>query len=190
MLDWKILAASVAALLVASTMLVGTSSAQNLGFDLNDFFKGIEDWLRSSPLGGLFQAPVASVYPVDIILETDHYEFRTGSDTNLTIDSINIINFNGDIISDFLEKTIVFSQSGTELDISMPLQNLSIDNIGIDKVFLENTRFVVTYNQLDTKGENASIEITDFSGQIIFRPSFVEMHGNVSMVRGNNKDII
>lgn len=190
MLDWKILAASVAALLIASTILVGTSSAQGFGFDFNDFFKGIEEWLKSSPLGGLFQAPVASVYPVDIVLEPNAYVLKTGSDTNLTIDTMNINNFNGDIGADFEEKSIVFKQSNTDLSIRMPLQNITIDNIEIDKIFLENTNFMVTYNQLDTKGENATIEMSDFSGQVLFNLFSIELHGNVSMVKGNNKDIV
>ncbi len=72
----------------------------------------------------------------------------------------------------------------------MPLQNITIYDIRVDKIFLDETDFSVSSNQLETTGENGTIEIFDFSGKIKFSPDSVELHGNVSMVRGNNKDIV
>ena len=50
MFDWKILAASFAALLVVSSVLVG-------GFGFTDILGTLSDWMGESPLSGLVTAP-------------------------------------------------------------------------------------------------------------------------------------
>ncbi|UCD07067.1 MAG: hypothetical protein JSW41_04515 [Candidatus Aenigmatarchaeota archaeon] len=186
MLDWKILVAAFAALLIASTVLVGGAG----GFGLTDIFNKIGEWLKSSPFGGFFQTPVASIHEVDVALKPKTYTLKTSSNINLSIDSINFVDFNGNIEADFQGKTLVFTEANTPLNIKMPLQNITIHDIRVDKIFLDETDFSVSSNQLETTGENGTIEIFDFYGEIRFSPDSVELHGNVSMVRGNNKDIV
>jgi len=186
MLDWKILAAAFAALLIASTVLVGSSG----GFGITDIFDRIVDWLKSSPFGGFFQAPIASVHEVDIILHPKTYALKTSSNINITTDSIELVDFNGNIEVDFQTETLVFKETNTPLNIKMPLKNITIHEIRIDKILLEDTDFLVSSNQLDTSGENGTIEIYDFFGELGFNPDSVELHGNVSMVKGNNKEIV
>ncbi len=188
MLDWKILGASVAALLIASTVLV--SGAGGMDFGLGDIFERITEWLKSSPFGGFFQSPVASLYEVDITLYPKTYTLKTISTVNLSVDSVDLIEFNGYIDSDFINKKLVFRQDSTPLKIEMPLKNITISSIKVDRIYLDDTDFVVTSNELDTSGQNATIEITDFSGDIQFYPDYVEFHGNVSMIKGNNNDIV
>jgi hypothetical protein len=186
MLDWKILVAAFAALLIASTVLVGGFG----GFGLTDIFDNIGDWLKSSPFGGFFEAPVASTHQVGITLKPEIYTLKTSSSINLSIDSIDFVDFNGNIEADFQEKTLIFTEANTPLNIKMPLQNITIHDIRVDKIFLEGTDFSVSSDQLETTGENGTIEIYDFSGEIRFSPDFVGLYGNVSMVKGNNKDIV
>lgn len=186
MLDWKIMAASFAALLVASTVLVGGVG----GFGVTDVFNQLMDWLKSSPFGGFFQAPIASTNEVDITLFPKTYELKTTSDINLSIGSIELLQFNGDILADFEGKSLVFQESNTPLNIRMPLQSMTIQDISVSKIILENARFIVRSNELDTSGDNSTIEISDFSGEIRFNMDSVELHGNVSVVKGNGKEIV
>jgi hypothetical protein len=188
MLDWKILVAAVAALLVASTVLVGGSGG--LDFGLGDIFGRIGEWLKSSPFGGFFQSPIASTHEVNIILHPRIYTLKTSSNINVTIDPIDLIEFSGDIKADFQEKMLIFKESGTQLNIRMPLHNMTIINIGVDRIVLTETDFVVNSGDLDISGENSTIEITDFLGEIVIDMESVTLNGNVSMVRGNNKDIV
>ncbi len=51
MLDWKIMGAAFAALLIVSAVVVGGTG----GFGVTDIFDRLMDWLKSSPYGGFFQ---------------------------------------------------------------------------------------------------------------------------------------
>ena len=186
MLDWKILGAAIAALVIASAVLAGGAS----GFGFTEIFEQIGEWLKSSPFGGFFQTPVASIHEVDVTIYPKVYTLKTGSNINLTVDSISFVDFNGDIEADFETKTLVFKESATSFNIEMPLQNITIPNIKVSKIFLQETDFLVSSDQLDTTAENATIEISDFSGELRFTPNFMQLQGNVSMVKGNNKDIV
>jgi hypothetical protein len=186
MLDWKILAAGFAALLIASTVLVSGSGS----FGLGDIFGRMVDWLKSSPFGGFFESPVASVKEVSIVLYPGTYTLKASSEINLSIGSIEFTGFSGDIEADFREKTMVFQQSGTKMKIKIPLEPTEISNIKIDKIFLDNTDFMVISDQLNTTAQNGTIEVSDFSGQLRFRQDSMELIGNVSMIKGNSKEIV
>jgi hypothetical protein len=186
MLDWKILGAAFVALLIASTVLVGGAG----GFGLTDIFDRIVEWLKSSPFGGFFQTPLAATHEVDIMLYPGTYTLKTGSSINLSVDSTSFMEFNGDIEADFESKSLTFKESGTQFSIRMPLQNLTIPKIKVSKIFLQSVNFLVSSDQLNTTGENATLEIADFSGELRLGPDSVMLQGNVSMVKGNSKDIV
>ncbi len=187
MLDWKILAASFAALLVVSSLLIGGFGKGNGGGIFSDLIKKVNDWLGTSPFTGFITSSAAGPKTVRIILHGEKIEISPDSPINVTVDSLKVRNFKGSVITDF--STLSFKQpSGTEF--SIPLSNFTIKDAKINKAVFTGIGFTVDADDLDVSAQNGTIEISDFSGSISFQKNAVFLDGNVSLVRCNHRNII
>jgi hypothetical protein len=182
MLDWKILAASFAALLVVSSVLVG-------GFGFGDILDKLREWLGDSPFGGFVTTPAREPKAVAIIIFPRNFEFSVDS-TDFRAGDADFQGFTGTIQANLSSDTISFSPRDTKLVVTLPLSNVSIDDISIGSLSLSDTDFNVISHALDTHGENATLEIHDFSGRVTISQELVRLDGNVTAVKGNGKDIV
>ncbi len=182
MFDWKILAASFSALLVVSSVLVG-------GFGFTDILDKLSDWMGDSPLGGLVVAPVRATKPVTVILFPEYLELPL-NDVSFSAGDTCFDDFTGMLHANLSSGTLSFSPGDTRLRVTVPLSDLTIDDVKIGRLSLNDIRFHVISHALDTSGENASLDVYDFSGKLGISQKFIRLDGNVTSVRGNGKDIV
>jgi len=178
MLDWKILAASFAALLFVSSMLIG-------GLGITDFFSTIvnkiSEWFGSSPFGNVFSSPAkATNENVDITLYTSVFTLKPDSNINISTDEITLTEFNGEVEADFQSNTLTFKHSNTPLTISTALQETHIINLKLDKLLVENIQLQIKSEKWNITSSNASIEIYDFYGTASITNKSIILKGNVS----------
>lgn len=182
MFDWKILAASFAALLVVSSVLVG-------GFGFSDILDKLQEWMGGSPFGGFVTAPVRDSKPVAIIIFPDTFELSVDK-ASFAIGDADFQNFTGTIQADLTSDMLTCHQKDTDLKVSLPLSELKIEDVSIGKLYLEDIDFNVISHSLDTHGENSTLEVNDFSGRVTILDELVRLDGNVTAVKGNGKDIV
>ena len=184
MFDWKIMAASFAALLVVSSVLVG-------GFGFTDILDTFKDFLGDVPFEGLVTSPLGggasksamvSFRADSLSLDLERAEF--------TADSTSFTDFSGNLQANLTNDVVSLSQIDTDLKISIPLTEVIIQEASLDSLSLADTSFTVSSDSLETSGSNTSLDITGFSGQIKVTSDIVELSGNFSSVRGAGKAIV
>ncbi len=180
MLDWKILAASFAALLVVSSILIG-----GLGF--TDIVDNIKEWLGGSPFGGIVDFPEAGSKEATVIIYATPFSFSPDDPINATIGGASIEGFSGIVSADFEELSLTFSTEGFRL--SFPISNITLD-VSVGRLEITNSDFAVKDGELETSAENGTLEISDFVGSMEFRDTRATLTGNFTMVKGNGKQII
>ena len=181
MLDWKILAASFAALLFVSTLLVGDFGIPNFFGDIAD---KLGEWLGNSPFGGMFTAPTSSSVidsdTINVKIFPDSFVLRPDFPVNITFDKKEIISFSGEITIDYEEKRITLDQSNSQLSIIMPIENIKIHGLKLAKLLIQEKGLDASTGNWEIKTENGSIEIYDFSGIGEITSRSIELDGNIT----------
>jgi len=184
-MDWKIMAASFAALVIVSSVLLG-------GFGLGDFFSDIINTigglLGSSPFGGATSASsglAASIvfFPSEFSLETDH-------PLNISTASVNLEMFDGEIYVDYSNELISFRPESTELSIDLTLQEIVIDDIELSKISVEDMSFEIFNEESGKTSGEGNVEISDFSGRFTIGMNRIEFDGNVSSISVKTGDSV
>ncbi len=181
MLDWKILAASFAALLIVSSVLIG-----GLGF--TEIVDNIRDWLGGSPFGGIVDFPEAGSKEATVIIYSTPFSFSPDNPINATIGGASVEGFSGIVSADFETLSLAFSSEGFRL--SFPISNITLEDVSVGKLDITNADFAVKDGELETSAENGTLEISDFVGSMEFRDTRATLTGNFTMVKGNGKQII
>jgi len=181
MFDWKILAASFAALLIVSSVLVG-----GLGF--TDIVDSVREWLGGSPFGGFVDFPEAGSKAAAVTIYSSPLTLDLNKPINATIGDVSITGFSGTLISNLDDSTLLFKSD--TFTLTFPVSNTTLDNIMIGKMFLESADFSIMNGDLETSAENGTLEISDFSGRIIFTETAITLSGNFTSISGNNKQIV
>ncbi len=182
MLDWKILGASFAALLVVSSVLVG-------GFGFTDILDTLRDWMGDSPLEGFMTSPIRSSKEASVIIYPQTFEL-TVNEASFSAGDANFTGFSGQIMADLSSGKLELHQEDTDLAISLLLTTLTVDDVSMGKLSLDGIEFHVISNSLDTSGQNATLEVSDFSGRVTVTNSTVQMDGKFSSIKGNGKSIV
>ena len=182
MFDWKILAASFAALLVVSSVLVG-------GFGFTEVLDTLKDWLGEAPFEGFAISPampskhaIVTFYPETFSLAMESSAFSIGN--------ARFTDFSGDLVANFTSDTLELCQKDTEFRVAMALTEATLEDISLTHILLDDTEFHVTSNSLETSGQNASLEVSDFFGQVTIMDDRIVLAGNFSSIKGNGKPIV
>jgi len=174
MLDWKIAAAAVVALLVVSTVLLG-------GFGIGEFFSDIinkiGEWLGSSPFGGFFATPTTPTKEINIVLYPANLSLKPESDINVSVNTVTLRDFRGEIDINFNADIITFKELGSALTIEVPLEKVTIPNLRIKNMKFENMKFDI---KPSITSENGSMEIHGFLGNTTVNEDNIEFLGNIS----------
>lgn len=176
MLDWKILAASFASLLVISSVLVGNFGVQDFFSDVVD---GIGDLLGGSPFGGFFGTPSSKNKEVEITLFPQSFTLQSDSILNIS-NSVGIEGFDGVLHLYFTNQSLVMKEKNSPLTLNLRLEHLEIENIKLGKTTVENMAFEVKPN---ITTNNGTMEMTNFLGRAVVEENKLTLHGNVSLLK-------
>jgi hypothetical protein len=178
LLEWKILAAIFAVLIVVSSALVGSPG-------IRDFFMNstgnLGDWMAESPLGSFFSTPQKGTTRVLIKLIADNMTLALETPVNISAGKSSISNFRGEARFDFKGNSSEFIPRGSDIRLSTELVPTAIRDVKISKLILNDVGFVVTSEKTNITGSGDDIEIYDFSGDIQVT-DHVLLDGNVSKV--------
>ena len=180
MLDWKILAASFAALLFVSSMLVGDFAIRDLFTTVSE---QLGEWLGNSPFGGMFTATKPQVTDADVIdleMRPETFTLIPDQPVNISFDSGEITDFSGSIDVNYETKVIILDETNSDLIIKMPLETIKISGLSITKMDLKDIDLDLTTGSWDLTSKNGSIEIHGFLGTGEITPSMIIMQGNVT----------
>ena len=188
MLEWKILAAIFAVLIVLSSALVTNAGIKDMFMNtttgFGDFTEGSPfDWFSS-----LFSTPAKGVNTVSIKLTLNNITLPFESPVNITAGKSALLNFKGNIELDFGDNSTSFQQAGSDFQFETEMAETRISGVGIQKMVLQGVDFVVTSEGNDITGTDDKIEIYDFFGDIEITDS-VLLTGNVSRVKDDQWSI-
>jgi hypothetical protein len=185
MLEWKILAAAFAALLVISIVLVGNTGLKDI---FGDIVGRITDWMGNKP----FTLPgenTAGDHGVSVTFYPDNFTLTPEARINFTLSENEFENFNGEISVDFANNRITLKEKGSSFSVSSPVQPLTIQELKISSLALEGMRFTVKSAQSDITNDNGTIEIKGFLGTFSVGNSSISLEGNVTKITGDGWSI-
>jgi hypothetical protein len=181
LLEWKILAAIFAVLIVVSSALVSNTG-------IKDFFMntttGFGDFTQGSPFdwfSSFFSTPVKGVNAVAIKLTVPNMTLPIEAPANITAGGSILLNFKGTVDLNFIENSSTFQQAGSDFRFEMEMSEIRISGVSIQKMILQRVDFVVTSESTNITGTDDKIEIYDFSGDITITDHIL-LTGNVSKV--------
>ena len=191
MIDWRILGASFAALIVISAVVIGGSGGQAdvtgnavAGGGIGDLFSGliekISGWFKGSPFGGFFSQPEARQSEVQFILYPQELRIKPDSSIDLVSNRTAIRGFSGQMTASFLNGTMLLEEKGSSMKIELPLDSIVIESIKVGSLSLQETGFEIVPNMT---AQNGTLDISSFLGRMEFKAGSVEMSGNVSKIR-------
>ena len=181
MFDWKILAASFAALLVVSSVLVG-------GFGFQDILGKLNEWMGDSPLSGLVTSPTRGTKQVSVTFYPESFQLSVNNAAFSSGDS-EFRSFTGTLDANLTSDEIILTQD-SGFSATLPLTSTSLSSASISSISLEKTSFSVTSQSLETSGQDVSLEIVGFSGDVTITSEHVQLNGNVTSLTGNGKEIV
>jgi hypothetical protein len=182
MFDWKILAASFAALLVVSSVLVG-------GFGFGDVLDTLRDWLGDVPFEGLVSSPLSSSRQASVEFYPDSFELSLEG-ASFSMGSASFADFSGTLSANLTGDTLELSPADSDFRATLAITETTIEGVSLASLLLEDTEFHVKSNSLETSGQNASLEVSGFSGDVTITGGSVLLDGNFSSVKGNGKSLI
>jgi hypothetical protein len=188
MLDWRILGASFAALIVISAVFLGgTGSSEDtatskggVGDILSGIIEKIQGWFSGSPFGGFFEQPVARSSTVQVVLYPDEFQLKPESAVDLSAGQTLVTGFTGTLDANFVNQTLTLSEEGSSLKVTLPLDSVVLEEIRITSLTLSGMKFEIVPNM--TSG-NGTLEMANFLGRMEFNSDSIDMFGNVSKLR-------
>ncbi|MBU0898588.1 MAG: hypothetical protein KKB03_02245 [Nanoarchaeota archaeon] len=175
MIDWRILAASFAGLIVVSSLVVGGFG----GNIFSDLLDNVGNWLGSSPFGGFFSTPEVKTHEVDMTIYPVKISLDPELSVNLSTDDTVIENFKGTISFDFEEQKMLLEESSTSLKFELPIKNMEINNFKLNSFSADNIKLKIAP---DIVSENGSIQLQNFFGKVIVTTENLKLEGNVSKI--------
>jgi hypothetical protein len=179
MIDWKILAASFAALVLISSVLVGNVGGGNV---FTDLFSKISEWFGSTPFSGFLVAPGPDAEKVNIKIYPERITLVPESKVNLTLNDVEVRDFSGEISIDLGENEAFVKESGSSLTMALEIDEILIEGVVNKRLVIENTKLEVSSGTWNIKTNNGSMEFYDFSGDVLVSPSVIELNGNVTKI--------
>lgn len=174
MLDWKILAASVVALVFISSLFLG-------GFGIVDSITGIFGKLGESvgnPFTGLTAAKDGGGKEISILLSPSEVSFHPDSEVSLHWEQTSIQGFKGDINISLSNNSL--SIKSPPLHLVTPLTHLEIDGISLKDYSLSSIPFEI---QPDISTNSGSLHIQGFSGKAVTTERGLLLTGTVAKLR-------
>ncbi len=184
MLDWRILAASFASLLIISTLIVGDFGIKDI---LTNIMEKISEWLGSSPFGGFVSTPKEQ-HNITLKIYATNLSFEPESKINITSDGVDVVDFSGSVYLDLLENRVVLNDV-SKTQIRFITNEVSMFDVKIGRLELSDIKFDIESENFNLSSESGPVRIYNFFGDALISNSSVIFMGNVSMVSGDGWEI-
>jgi len=180
MLDWKLLAASIVALLVISSLFVGGSGPAGVFSDLLDKFQNfLGGSLGGNSLTGLFtkepETRKISGSNGELTIHLSLKTFKLIPDSPVTVyrNEVRAAGFSGTVSLDTEAGEVVLIDD--PLAITLPLDKVTITGLRIKALHLEEVKFSI--NDISTDAGGLLLE--EFSGMAILTPEGIDLRGTM-----------
>lgn len=186
LLEWKVLAAIFAVLIVLSGSLFTSSGIKDVFFNTTTSIgetgsgsplDGISDWFSS-----LFETPRKNTNHIVVRLYVDNMTLGLQNPVNITSGDNFIEGFSGDLTVDFRENTSVLNPAGSGMKIRSVLRNSLIEGVNIPSLALTGVNYQVITDNTDVTVTDGTLQIVDFRGVIIIS-DHIALEGNVTEVK-------
>ncbi|MFH1294757.1 MAG: hypothetical protein ABIH90_02330 [Candidatus Aenigmatarchaeota archaeon] len=181
-MDWKIVGASVVALLLVSGLFASS-------LEIGDFFSSIFDklrgWLGESPFDGFFTTPTQKPKEVSVTLKADNFELVPALAVDIKSTSTSIENFQGRINVSFSRGEMVLYNSQTGFAAKLPMEEFTIMNLSMSSVTFTDVGLDIASN---INSDNASVVITDFFGKATLNSGLI-LEGNATSLKVKMDDL-
>ncbi|MFH1364874.1 MAG: hypothetical protein ABIH52_04455 [Candidatus Aenigmatarchaeota archaeon] len=178
MLDWKILAASFAALLVVSSTLMG-------GFGIGDTFSGFTDKISQWLGGSSASLSTTGTQEVEIKIKPNILIIPIEIPSSVEISPVIFKNFKGNVIADYENKILTFT-GPEEMEATSILQKTIIKETGFNKIILEDIEVEIIHDDWSEKTDKSKVEVIGFTGDITITEDGITLKGTVSNIEKNN----
>lgn len=180
MLNWKLLVAGVAVILVAGVLVIGGEGFLAL---LAGGLGQIGSFLGSSPFGDLFSTARGEANPMVVTIYPPNFTVMVDRPATVLLGETQLDDFKGTVETDFDADTITLTTSG-DLAITSPVIDTKITPFTVKQLILEGIKMKVRSGNWDISSENGSIEISHFEGSMLIdqENSSISFLGNVSSI--------
>lgn len=176
-MDWKIVGASVVAVLLISGLFLSNTE---VGGFVSSIVDRLRDWLGRSPFEGLFSAPPTESKEVSVRLSAPEISMKPESPVNITSQSAQFLNFQGRLVVDFVKGNLELEASVSPFKADIKLDEYVIAGLYFPSMVFENIQFDI---QSHMKSENGSVEVTDFVGSAKILFDSVLLEGKASQLK-------
>ncbi|MFH1978671.1 MAG: hypothetical protein ABIJ92_05070 [Candidatus Aenigmatarchaeota archaeon] len=173
MLDWKILAASFASLLLISSFLVG-------GLGVTDFLGEIKDKLGQWFGGSTLEWSSGSEEDVEIIITPTLFTMEPNSPMIIVMDTLVIENFQGSITTDYENNSIILEEGDTI--ITAELSNVKMYDLEFNRLVIEDSVVEIIAGNWSEQTETGMVEIVGFLGNGTIDNETITLEGSVAEV--------
>lgn len=176
MLDWKILAASIVALLFISSLFVGGGARDFFSDTLNK----MNDFLDTSPFGISLPGIPAEEGDKDmkLLLSPETLTLEPDAPVDITAGEIRIVDYEGGLLFDFANLTMTLtSATGT---ITFPLQEVALENLVLEAFVVEDIPLEL---QPDLATDTGTVALQGFSGTALATANGLALEGLVASLR-------
>jgi hypothetical protein len=178
MMDWKMLAASLVALVFVASLLVGDFAVKGL-------FSGVGDKLSEwfAPLSGLLTAPsgqAAKADTIEITMRPEKFTMKPDGPVNVSFSWGDMDGFSGEIRLDYEADVMLLDESDTRMAMTVPIQNAEIRGLTFKKLTIRDTVMTVKADKWEISSGNGSIEVSGFSGTGYVTADTVMLIGNIT----------
>jgi hypothetical protein len=174
MLDWKIIAAGVVALLFISSIFIGEFGVRDF---LSDIVGKIGEWLGGSPFSGVFSTPKAKESNIKIQLFPQDFALSPNEEYDVIVGDMNLSSFQGDMNIFFNTSKIELIQATSEFKVTFPLENVEVHGVNLKTLALEETKFTIEPNITTDSG---NLDMSDFLGSAIVNDDSIIFEGKAS----------
>jgi len=178
MLDWKILAASLVAMLFVSSVFIGGLGIRDI---LSDLVEKVSGYLGSSPIDNIFpssQDQDTEGGTVSIFISPKNLEMIPDSEATIISGDTVFSGFTGTLKLNFDNNTAELVSSS--LTITFPIETMKIESLTLNTFSMEETKFDI---KPDLSTDSGNLQISGFLGEASITPEGIELTGEVSELK-------
>ncbi|MBI4182346.1 MAG: hypothetical protein HY520_05255 [Candidatus Aenigmarchaeota archaeon] len=171
MLDWKILAASLVALLVISSLFLGA-------FGIQDFFGGIAEqigrYTGADPLANLPAGDAPEEEPtLTLVLRPASFALTPSAPATIRSGETVISGFAGDMAFSFQNQTATLRSK--DIQIAFPLVSVEVTSLRLARLQAEAVPFSLPP---DVAADEGALDLRGFSGRATATPEGLTLEGS------------
>lgn len=179
MLDWRMVGASFAALVVVSSIFAGSASGAGSGVTdiLSNIINQIQDWFKSSPLEGVLggATPHTKQIHTTVYIYPDSITIEPVQPLEFSFQDISFQNFEGEINANFADNELSFNVKDSDLQLNASTGSLVLEDLEIMSLQVTESKFSIEPNMT---ADNGTLNMKGFSGMAFLGTDHIKLEGN------------